>query len=156
VDTPDFLKTAMADIHDEVAGRYYGCGLVEDHPIAIGKDEIHRKIGHIGFFSPTYRLFKLEGLESHGEDYGQAVVYRGGIVNSEQRFELDKHQLMEKGKMFPVCGNTCRMLRETRFADYFEFFCNRETHYDIFDGCGTSLPFEAVPAVEDDQGSGCC
>ncbi|WP_029132664.1 methyltransferase domain-containing protein [Sedimenticola selenatireducens] len=130
--------------------------LVEDHPIAIGNDEIHRKIGHIGFFSATYRLFKLDGLESHSEDYGQAVIYRGGIANSEHRFELDKHHLMERGKIIPVCGNTYRMLRETRFTDYFEFFGNREIHYGIFDGCGTSLPFATESTVDNDQGAGCC
>jgi arsenite methyltransferase len=27
-DTPDFLKAALAEIHDEVLTRYYGCGLV--------------------------------------------------------------------------------------------------------------------------------
>jgi SAM-dependent methyltransferase len=130
--------------------------LVEDHPIAIGNDEIHRKIGHIRFFSATYRLFKLAGLESHCEDYGQAVVYKGGIANHETRFELDKHHRMEKGKMFPVCGNSYRMLRESRFAEHFEFFGNRDTHYGIFEGCGTSLPFATGTNPEPEQGSGCC
>jgi hypothetical protein len=34
----------------------------------------------IGFNSATYRLFKLDGLEPGREDYGQAVVYRGGMT----------------------------------------------------------------------------
>ena len=132
--------------------------LVEDHPIAIGNDEIHRKIGHIDFYSATYRLFKLEGLESHCEDYGQAVVYQGGIPGHEQRFELDKHHLMEKGKMFPVCGNTYRMLNESRLAPFFSFHGDRSTHYGIFDGCGTSLPFDRGQDGSEGTGnaSGCC
>ncbi|MCW8889259.1 MAG: methyltransferase domain-containing protein [Sedimenticola sp.] len=131
--------------------------LVEDHPITIGNDAIHQKIGHIRFFSATYRLFKLDGLESHCEDYGQAVVYKGGIVNNEQRFELDKHHLIEKGKMFPVCGNTYRMLKESRFAEFFEFYGDRATHFGIFDGCGTSLPFDAGAASgSNNTDSGCC
>ena len=32
------------------------------------------------FFSATYRLFKLDGLEPQCEDYGQAVSYRGTIA----------------------------------------------------------------------------
>jgi ubiquinone/menaquinone biosynthesis C-methylase UbiE len=128
--------------------------LVEDRPITIDNDEIQERIGHIRFFSATYRLFKLEGLESHCEDYGQAVVYRGGIPHSEQRFELDKHHLIEKGKMFPVCGNTYRMLKESRFAEYFEFHGDRETHYGIYDDCGTSLPFDSGLAAPGD--GGCC
>ncbi|MCW8906974.1 MAG: methyltransferase domain-containing protein [Sedimenticola sp.] len=132
--------------------------LVEDHPIAIGNDEIHHKIGHIDFYSATYRLFKLEGLESHCEDYGQAVVYLGGISGHEQGFPLDKHHSMEKGKMFPVCGNTYRMLNESRLARYFSFHGDRSTHYGIFDGCGTSLPFdrEQTASVTGSSGSGCC
>jgi SAM-dependent methyltransferase len=128
--------------------------LVEDRPITIDNDEIQERIGHIRFFSATYRLFKLEGLESHCEDYGQAVVYRGGIPHSEQRFELDKHHLIEKRKMFPVCGNTYRMLKESRFAEYFEFHGDRETHYGIYDDCGTSLPFDSGLAAPGD--GGCC
>ena len=27
-DTPDYLKTVLSKIHDEVLARYYGCGLV--------------------------------------------------------------------------------------------------------------------------------
>jgi len=91
--------------------------LVEDRPLSIDNSEIEARIGHIGFFSATYRLFKLEGLESHCEDYGQAVVYKGGIPHYQHQFLLDKHHLIERGRMFPVCGNTYRMLSESRFRD---------------------------------------
>jgi arsenite methyltransferase len=130
--------------------------LVEDRPLAIDNGEIHQRIGHIGFFSATYRLFKLEGLESHCEDYGQAVIYKGGIPHHEHRFELDKHHLIEKGKMFPVCGNTYRMLKETRFSEHFDFFGDTNTHYGIFAGCGTNLPFDTEEKGGDAGGGGCC
>ncbi|MBA1330760.1 methyltransferase type 11, partial [Candidatus Endoriftia persephone str. Guaymas] len=91
--------------------------LVEDRPITIDNADIEQKIGHIGFWSATYRLFKLEGLEPACEDYGQAVVYKGGIEGSEESFLLDGHHLIQKSKMFLVCGNTYRMLNETRFRD---------------------------------------
>ncbi len=131
--------------------------LVEDRPLGIDNEEIALRIGHINFYSATYRLFKLAGLESHCEDYGQAVVYKGGIAHSEQKFLLDKHHLIQKGKVFPVCSNTYRMLRESRFADYFDFYGNTDTHYGIFSGCGTLMPFgNTLPAAEDTEDCGCC
>ena len=129
--------------------------LVEDRPLSVANPEIQDRIGHISFFSATYRLFKLDGLESHCEDYGQAVVYRGGIEHAENRFQLDKHHVLEKGKMFPVCGNSYRMLRETRFSPYFDFFGNTDTHYGIFGGCGTALPFDTAEVLASSDGS-CC
>ncbi|RLJ17449.1 methyltransferase type 11 [bacterium endosymbiont of Escarpia laminata] len=131
--------------------------LVEDRPITIDNQEIEEKIGHIGFYSATYRLFKLDGLEPACEDYGQAVVYKGGIPESEQTFVLDGHHTIEKGRMFLVCGNTYRMLNETRFSEYFEFYGNWDTHYGIFDDCGSSLPFnQAGLGEEASTGGGCC
>jgi hypothetical protein len=46
--------------------------------------------------------------------------------------------------MFPVCGNSFRMLQESRFAPHFDFFGNTQVHYGIFDGCGTWLPFDTI------------
>ena len=129
--------------------------LVEDRPLTIDNHEIEARIGHIEFFSATYRLFKLEGLESHCEDYGQAVRYKGGIPHHEQLLVLDKHHSIEKGRIFPVCGNTYRMLKETRFADFFDFFGDMTNHYGIYQDCGTALPFGRVTAAPD-SGGGCC
>jgi len=130
--------------------------LVEDRPLNIGNEQINARIGHISFYSATYRLFKLDALESHCEDYGQAVIYRGGIPHHEQFFRLDKHHLIKKEKMFPVCGNTSRMLKESRFERYFEFFGDTSTHYGIFADCGTSLPFESGESASKGTSGGCC
>ena len=130
--------------------------LVEDRPLGIDNAKIAGLIGHINFFSATYRLFKLAGLETHCEDYGQAVVYRGGIDQSEHQFMLDKHHLIEKGKVFPVCGNTYRMLKESRFSSHFEFIGNTDTHYGIFEGCGTALPFSDTSIATEITEGGCC
>ena len=128
--------------------------LVEDRPLAISNEEIAEKLDPIRFFSATYRLFKLDALETHCEDYGQAVRYRGGIAHHENRFLLDKHHAIEKGRIFPVCGNTWRMLHDTRFAPFFEFYGDFSRHYGIFDGCGTTLPFD--DSATDGASSGCC
>lgn len=126
--------------------------LVTDRPLEITDPELAHRAGNIRFYSATYRLFKLDGLESACEDYGQAVVYRGSISDHPHRFELDKHHHIEAGRVFPVCGNTWRMLNETRFREYFDFIGNFSCHYGLFAGCGEGLPFgqEAVP------GSACC
>jgi arsenite methyltransferase len=75
-------------------------------------------------------------------------------VHSEQVFTLDNHHVIEKGKIFPVCGNTWRMLKETRFADYFEFIGSFATHYGIYQDCGTPLPYTSE--VNDKAVAGCC
>lgn len=129
--------------------------LVASRPIEVTDRAIKAKLGQAKFFSATYRLFKLAGLESACEDYGQAVVYKGGLAEEPDAFILDGHHLIERGKVFPVCGNTWRMLADTRFAPYFDFIGDFSTHFGIFPGCGTNLPFaddEATAAAT----SGCC
>ncbi len=143
----DFIRLAKA------AG-FLDPRLVSDRPLAINNARIAENIGHIDFYSATYRLFKLKGLDSHCEDYGQAVIYKGSIDHCPMAFELDAHHVIETGKVFPVCGNTWRMLAETRFAEHFEFIGNFDTHYGIFDGCGTALPFSRKD--EGAEAGGCC
>ncbi len=115
--------------------------LVTDRPLAINNAALKAKLAPAGFYSATYRLFAIDGLEPACEDYGQAVIYRGGIVGAETVFELDGHHAIEKGRIFPVCGNTYRMLSESRFARAFDFIGDWSTHYGIFPGCGTNAPF---------------
>ncbi len=133
--------------------------LVEDRVITIDNAAIQERVGSIRFFSATYRLFKLNGLETHCEDYGQSVVYKGGIPDGEHQFVLDKHHAIQKGKMFLVCGNTYRMLKESRFSPYFDFYGNMKMHYGIFDDCGTLLPYDLsaeTGAASEGEGSSCC
>jgi SAM-dependent methyltransferase len=131
--------------------------LVTDRPLLISNEQIIETIGHIDFYSATYRLFKLDNLEPACEDYGQAVRYLGTIPNHPQAFLLDKHHLIEKGKIFPVCGNTWSMLKETRFAEHFEFIGDFSTHYGLFEGCGDAVPFDANQGqVFGAESGGCC
>jgi SAM-dependent methyltransferase len=131
--------------------------LVEDRPLGIDNPEIEQLIGHINFYSATYRLFKLDGLEPACEDYGQSVVYKGTIEHHPELFKLDKHHAIEAGRQFPVCGNTWRMLKETRFQQHFEFFGDMKKHFGIFTDCGTSLPFdEKSPSSQAKTGGSCC
>ncbi|WP_417259186.1 methyltransferase domain-containing protein [Celeribacter sp.] len=114
--------------------------LVTHRPLTIENAELEAKVAPISFSSATYRLFKLD-LEPECEDYGQAVIYKGTVPHAPHHFVLDGHHAMETGKVFPVCGNTWKMLAETRFAEHFEFIGNFDTHYGIYAGCGGVSPF---------------
>ena len=127
--------------------------LVEDRPITVNNPALQSQLGPTRFFSATYRLFKIDGLEPACEDYGQAVIYLGSIPAHPHQFVLDKHHLLETGRVFPVCGNTWRMLRDSRLAPHFSFVGNFDRHFGIFAGCGTSLPFSTESAA---VGAGCC
>lgn len=128
--------------------------LVKDNPITIQNPELAAETGPIRFYSATYRLFKLDKLEPACEDYGQAVVYRGSIEHCPHIFALDSHHHIPTGKVFPVCGNTWRMLHDTRFKSHFEFIGDWSRHYGIFAGCGTALPF--ANNTQNETGGGCC
>jgi SAM-dependent methyltransferase len=129
--------------------------LVEDRTIAINDTQIEARVAPIRFFSATYRLFKLAGLEHDCEDYGQAVVYRGTVPRQPGDWALDKHHRFATGKVVSVCGNTCRMLHESRFAAHFDFLGEGSRHLGIFEGCGNSLPFNA-DANAGATGASCC
>lgn len=126
--------------------------VVESQGITIENDELEEKLGDLQFFSVTYRLFKLDGLESDCEDYGQSVRYKGSINGNTHSFDLDDHHNFPKGKMMAVCGNTYKMLADTRFAKHFEFFGTWDTHYGIFEGCGGNMPFDSA----DGFAESCC
>ena len=120
--------------------------LVADSPITITDPALAARVGRARFFSATYRLFKLDGLESACEDHGQAVIYRGTIAGHPDCFVLDKHHDIETGRVFPVCGNTWRMLHGTRFQPHFDFIGDFDRHFGLFAGCGSTMPFDRVAA----------
>ncbi len=127
--------------------------LVTDKTISVEDPKLTAKLGDLRFFSATYRLFKLPELEAGCEDYGQRVRYLGGIEHADHSFQLDKQHRFAAGEVVAVCGNTHRMLTETRFAPQFEFFGDTRVHRGIFPGCGHALPFDAAA---ESASSGCC
>ncbi len=128
--------------------------LVESRRLTIENPDIEARLGRQRFYSATYRLFNIDGLEPACEDYGQAVVYKGTVDQHPHAFSLDDHHVIETGKVFPVCGNTWLMLEKSRFAEHFTFIGNFDTHYGIFEGCGLNVPFEDNDAGND--GAPCC
>jgi arsenite methyltransferase len=127
---------------------------VESKPITINNEELQKKLGPVKFFSVTYRLFKLPELETDCEEYGQAICYKGSISEEPQRFILDDHHVFEKGRIYPVCGNTYLMLKGTRFEKHFIFYGDFSQHYGIFEGCGALMPFKESSG--DLTSAGCC
>ena len=66
--------------------------LVTSKPIGITNEAVKQKLGLAKFFSATYRVFKLDGLETACEDYGQAVVYKGSCPRYDRK--LRTHWVM--------------------------------------------------------------
>ena len=141
----DFLRTAKTVGFTDPRS-------VKNNPITIENEEVQEKCGNIQFFSVTYRLFKIDGLEDECEDYGQAVAYKGGIPNNATSFDLDDHHHFPINKVMTVCGNSYKMLHDTRFKEYFEFYGTWDTHYGVFEGCGGAMPFNS----EDAEAGSCC
>ena len=83
-------------------------------PITIQNDEIEAKCGMAQFTSITYRLFKIDSLDSFCEDYGQTATYLGSIDSSPSLFVLDEKHSFEVQRPERVCANTALMLSETR------------------------------------------
>ena len=115
--------------------------VVNFNQITINNKELEKLLEGYEFYSVTYRLFKIDGLEPDCEDYGQAVIYLGSIPGHAHSWNLDNHHEFIKGKISLVCGNTWKMLEETRFKKHFKFLGDFNTHYGIFPDCGKGNPF---------------
>lgn len=126
--------------------------LVTRRSLSIENPELEARVAPLQFLSATYRLFKLEGLEPGREDYRQIVVYKGSVPHAPDAFELDEAYLFETGQPIAVCGNTWRTLRQSRFADHFEFQGDFATHDGIFNGRAGDNPFSGLPG----KASSCC
>jgi SAM-dependent methyltransferase len=128
--------------------------LVDDRPLGIENPEVAAKVEPIRFYSATYRLFKVGDLEASREDYGQTVTYKGGVPEQGCAFTLAKGERFPKGKAVPVCGNTWRILRASRFAPYFEFEGSFDEHRGSFSSDIAGLPFDQESAGQ--PAKSCC
>jgi len=121
--------------------------------ITIENKELEEKCGDIKFYSVTYRLFKIDALEPDCEDFGQSVTYKGTIEESPLEFKLDDHHVIKKDENFPICGNSFLMLKDSRYAEHFEFKGDFTEHKGIFPGCGKEAPLANNKVG---TGSSCC
>jgi SAM-dependent methyltransferase len=118
--------------------------LVSDRQLQITDPTLLLLVDGASFFSATYRLFHLDGLEEACEDYGHTVIYQGTIPGQPDGFALDDHHLFPVGARVSVCRNTARMISETRLADHFECLGEGGQHRGLFAGCGQALPFASA------------
>jgi len=128
--------------------------LVEGRVLSIAEPEIAARVAPIRFYSATYRLFKLPDMEVGCEDYGQAVVYLGTVPMHAAEWTLDADHRFPAGRVVPVCGNTYRMLAESRFASHFALYAGGGRHLGLFEGGGSGRPFGGAPPAP--ASSNCC
>ena len=111
-------------------------------PITLNNDDIQRKAGMIDFYSMTVRTFKCD-FEDICENFGHVAYYQGTIPEFPHGFTLDDHHYFETGIPVPVCGNTFKMISESRFRDYFKVIGDFSTHYGPFD-CSVATQQEGI------------
>jgi SAM-dependent methyltransferase len=126
--------------------------VVSHRPLEVLDAELASLLGEARFQSVTLRLFALDDLEETCEDHGQAVIYRGTIPDHSHRFALDAGHDIGTGRVFPLCGNSFRMLAETRFAPHFTLIGDTTRHYGPFPGCGSRSPFAQISAMSPPTG----
>ena len=114
--------------------------VVSQSPVAVSSAHVKALIGDVRFYSITYRLWKLKGLEDACEDYGQSATYRGSIPETPVLFHLDGAHIFQKNKPERVCANTARMLSQTRFKDHFTITGDDSEHLGAFRDCSTPPP----------------
>ncbi len=106
--------------------------------------EIKKLLGDVRFTSRTVRTFKLDDLEDGCEDYGQAVIYDGGIPGHPDWFDLDCGHRFYTNCPASVCGNTASMCSGTRYRAHLHARGDRSRHFGRFE-CN-----------DDDARGGCC
>lgn len=129
--------------------------VVSKRVVAIKNEEIQRLVENVTFYSITYRLWKLQGLEDACEDFGHIAIYRGGIPESPFKFMLDGTHIFEKYRPERVCGNTALMLSDTRFKDYFDVIGSFKKHLGLFVGCATTTS-RINQDSDNSEGRSCC
>ena len=102
--------------------------------VEVTDPELALKVGALAFTSATVRLFKLDGLEASRENYGQQAVYRGTIEHHPDAFRLDRDFVFSRGQATPICGNTYRLLKNTRLAPHFDLLGDDKVHLGEFSG----------------------
>ena len=134
---------------------------MEVHPIAVEDPELLQVTGNAKFFSITFRLFKIAGLERLCEDYGQVAIYKGTIPGHPHSYILDHGHMFVTGKPSLVCGNSAAMVSESWLKKHFQVLGDRSTHFGEFDcrsgktNQESSNSSKSMAANESGKGS-CC
>jgi arsenite methyltransferase len=128
--------------------------LMTDSPIDVTDSELKERVADLRFWSATYRLFKLDDLESGRENYQQQAMYKGTVERYAEEFRLDNAYVFPTGQSVPVCGNTFRLLQDSRFSAHFDLIGDDSIHYGEFSGNIDGFPFSED--AEKPASSSCC
>ncbi|MCP4482382.1 MAG: radical SAM/Cys-rich domain protein [bacterium] len=123
--------------------------IMKAREIEITNPEVKALVGDTKFYSVTYRLWKLKGLEGSWEDYGQVATFKGD--KSKDFFTLDGAHIFAKNVPIPVSGNTVQMIQGTRFSKFFEIEGSFKYHRGSFEGCRIDIK----KSVNKASGCGC-
>ena len=107
--------------------------IIEKREFKIHNEKLKGIVQDIKFYSITFRLFKLNDLESKCEEYNQVAIYNGGIQEQMNRYQLDDHHIFPINKKIKVCGNTADMLGKSWLSKYFTVIGDKSKHYGLFD-----------------------
>ena len=128
--------------------------IVEDEPVDVTDPGLAERVGDLRFRSVTVRLFRADGLESEHEDYGQRVIYSGGLPDHPSAFRWSRDCLFAAGEPTPVSGNTARIIRQSRFSPFFDILGDDGRHLGVFSNISADLEFPAAAGCK--PASSCC
>ena len=125
--------------------------VIAKNQLSLNNEDIQRKVGMVDFYSMTVRSFKCD-FEDSCENFGHVAYYKGSIPEFPHGFTLDDHHYFQTGIPVPVCGNTSKMLSESRFGEHFDLLGNFSTHYGPFESSAPQAQ-EGLSANDNDT---CC
>lgn len=118
-------------------------------PIEVKDPRLIELVGNATFWSITYRLFKVKGLEDRCEDYGQVAVYKGTLPEHKHSYQLDDHHTFITRKPMLVCGNSAAMVGDSWLSKHFHIMGDRGIHFGLFGACGPASPGPAQSVVSE-------
>ena len=125
--------------------------VIAKNQLSLNNEDIQRKVGMVDFYSMTVRSFKCD-FEDICENFGHVAYYKGSIPEFPHGFTLDDHHYFQTGIPVPVCGNSSKMLSESRFGEHFDLLGNFSTHYGPFESSAPQAQ-EGLFASDNDT---CC
>ena len=125
--------------------------VIAKNQLSLNNDDIQRKVGMVDFYSMPVRSFKCD-FEDICENFGHVAYYKGSIPEFPHGFTLDDHHYFQTGIPVPVCGNTSKMLSESRFGEHFDLLGTFSTHYGPFESSAPQAQ-EGLSANDNDT---CC
>ncbi len=116
--------------------------------------QLRRFSQDVRFFTATIRAFKVPGLLTDiCEEYGQTVIYNGGIPGMEGGFVFDRKHTYGADQVCTVCNNPAAVLSTSRYREFFTVDGDRSHHLGACCGGilkGVDLEHGTAP------GSSCC